>query len=217
MWIILFQWYFSTLISSGNVEWASKLFSSSTLFHIQTPTYTHTSDLPAVNYSPTLLTSEQLILSTWGVNALLKGTKLSEAGGEESFTYSFYPVLWLLLVILIIIITTTISIFWHLYAKEVTAPGQEKVRHINTCEKKNLQKRISIIWEWNWQRVCGVQWMFTCKRRLWISSNMIARHLVKSVSSWLAVSISLHPYAQRKMETHTQATKHNQIDVHINR
>lgn len=76
---------------------------SSTLFHIHTPTHSHTSNLPAVNHSPTLLTSEQLILGTQGVNALLRGTKISEAEGEESFSYSFYAVLYLLLLIWMII------------------------------------------------------------------------------------------------------------------
>lgn len=76
---------------------------SSTLFHIHTPTHSHTSNLPAVNRSPTLLTSEQLILGTQGVNALLRGTKISEAEGEESFSYSFYAVLYLLLLISMII------------------------------------------------------------------------------------------------------------------
>lgn len=37
-----------------------------------------------------LLTSEQLISGNWGLNALLRGTKLSAAEWEESFTYTFY-------------------------------------------------------------------------------------------------------------------------------
>lgn len=41
--------------------------------HIHTPTHTHTSDLPTGYYSPSLLTCEQLKLSTWGLNALLRG------------------------------------------------------------------------------------------------------------------------------------------------
>lgn len=64
--------------------------SSSTLFHIHAPTHTHTSDLPAVNHSPTLLTSVQLFSGSEGMDALLRGTRLQEAEGEESFTSWFF-------------------------------------------------------------------------------------------------------------------------------
>lgn len=46
-----------------------------------------------------------------------------------------------------------------------------------------------------------------------ISSSMIARHLLKSVRSWSGVSISVHPCAQRKMETDTP-TINNQMHAH---
>lgn len=60
--------------------------SSSTLFHIHAPTHAHTSDLPAVNHSPTLLTSAQLVSGREGMNALLRGTQLQDAEGAVSFT-----------------------------------------------------------------------------------------------------------------------------------
>lgn len=45
---------------------------------------------------------------------------------------------------------------------------------------------------------------------------MIVRHLVKSVSSWLTVPISLHPCAPRKMETDTP-TINNQMHTHADK
>lgn len=90
------NYIFATHVSSGSVGGDGHVFfsflfcSSSTLFHIHAPTHTHTSDLPAVNRSPTLLTSAQLVSGSEGMNALLRGTQLQEAEGEESFTTWFF-------------------------------------------------------------------------------------------------------------------------------
>lgn len=91
------NYIFATRVSSGSVGGDGHVFfsflffcSSGTLFHIHAPTHTHTSDLPAVNHSPTLLTSAQLVSGSEGMNALLRGTQLQEAEGEESFTSWFF-------------------------------------------------------------------------------------------------------------------------------
>lgn len=87
--IIFLQHVFLQEVLEGTGMFSS-FCSSSTLFHIHAPTHTHTSDLPAVNHSPTLLTSAQLVSGSEGMNALLRGTQLQEAEGEESFTSWFF-------------------------------------------------------------------------------------------------------------------------------
>lgn len=74
--------------------------------------------------------------------------------------------------------------------------------------KAKLHIKISL-WKHSsrWNRIliqrsiksCG-NWTVTSNCRLWISSSMMTRHLVKSVRSWSVVSISRQPYAQRKKQ-----------------